>query len=117
MATTFGDGASGRGRNYRKRMSSHLAAALMCFALLQILIVVGTGGSLPFHLGVIVAIGGFAIAAGALERRWILLEAGDAPDDRLSLRFRRDVRQLWAASILGACLWFPVSLFFRFLLG
>jgi hypothetical protein len=118
MASVFGEGAIGRDRlGYGKRMSTHLAAALVIFALLQIFIVAKLGGSLILHLGIIVAIGLFAVAARALERRWVILGQSGLSQSGLSVRFRRDLLQLWTSSIVGALLWIPVSIIFRFLFG
>ena len=57
MATMFDNQAARRNGSFAKRISSHLAAALVIFCLLQIFIVAKMGGSLVLHLGVIVAIG------------------------------------------------------------
>ncbi len=103
--------------SYAKRISTHLAAALVVFCLLQIFIVAKMGGSLVLHLGIIVAIGGFAVAARGLEHRWQMLEQGGLSRPGLGLRFRRDVIQLWAASLLGALLWIPVAVIYRALFG
>lgn len=116
MATALGNRTEYR-KAFAKRISSHLAAALVLFCLLQIAIVAKAGGSLILHLGVIIAIGGYAVAARGLERRWQMLERGGLPEGGLALRFRRDIIQLWAASLLGALLWIPVAIIFRFLFG
>lgn len=107
----------GRNAGFAKRISTHLAAALVTFCLLQIFIVAKMGGSLVLHLGIIVAIGGFAVAARGLERRWQMLERSDLSHSGLALRFRRDLLQLWVASLVGAMLWIPVAIIFRFLFG
>lgn len=117
MATAMGDRGQGRRTGYAKRISTHLAAALVIFCLLQIFIVAKMGGSLALHLGIIVAIGGYAVAARGLERRWRLLEQGGLSEGGLALRFRRDLLQLWGASLVGALLWIPVAIIFRFLFG
>lgn len=118
MASAFDEGAIGQDRSdYGKRMSTQLAAALVTFALLQIFIVAKMGGSLVLHLGIIVAIGLFAVAARALERRWVILGRSGLSQSGLSLRFRRNLLQLWTSSILGALLWIPVAVIFRFLFG
>ncbi|BBF68219.1 hypothetical protein K9B33_17625 [Sphingobium sp. 3R8] len=116
MATALGNRTHQR-KGFAKRISTHLAAALVVFCLLQIGIVAKTGGSLVLHLGIIVAIGGYAVAARGLERRWQMLERGGLSTSGLTVRFRRDVLQLWAASLLGALLWIPVAIIFRFLFG
>ena len=113
----FDDQVIGKSTGFAKRVSSHLAAALVVFCLLQIFIVAKMGGSLVLHLGIIVAIAGFAIAARGLEHRWRMLERGGLSQAGLRVRFRRDLLQLWAASILGALLWIPVAIIFRALFG
>ena len=116
MATALGSRTQPR-NSFAKRISSHLAAALVVFCLAQIGIVAKMGGSLVLHLGVIIAIGGYAVAARGLEHRWQMLEQGGLSQGGLALRFRRDVAQLWAASIVGALLWIPVAIISRFLFG
>lgn len=112
-----GHAIASRKVGYAKRISTHLAAALVTFCLLQIFIVAKMGGSLVLHLGIIVAIAGFAVAARGLERHWQMLESSDLSRNGLALRFRRDLLQLWAASLVGAMLWIPVAIIFRFLFG
>ena len=116
MATSL-KGGLGRSSGHAKRMSSHLAAALVTFCLLQILVIARMGGSFLLHLGVMVAIGGFAVAARGLERRWETLDRSGLSDHGLALRFRRDVAQLWAVSIGSAFLWIPVAIITHFLFG
>lgn len=118
LDSAFENGASMHVRTtYAKRISSHLAAALVTFALLQIFIIAKTGGSLVLHLGIIVAIGFFAMAARALEHRWVMLDQGGLPAAGLALRFRRDLIQLWGVSLFGAMLWIPVAIIYRALFG
>ena len=118
LATTFRNRAlDQRYRRWSKRISSHLAAALVVFCLLQIGIVARMGGSLVLHLGIIFAIGGFGVAGRGLERRWEMLEQGGLSEQSLGTRFRVDLVQLWSAAILGALLWIPVAIIFRALFG
>ena len=117
MATLFEDGPAQANSGYAKRMSSHLAAALMMFCVLQIGIVARMGGSLVLHLGIIVAIGGFAVAARRLERRWEMLDQSFLSGHGLDLRFRRDLVQIWLTSIGSALLWLPIAIIFRHLFG
>ncbi|MEJ7934377.1 hypothetical protein WG907_08935 [Sphingobium sp. AN558] len=118
MATSFDDSATrGKRAGFAKRISTHLALALVSFCLMQIFIVGRMGGSLVLHLGIIIAIGGFAIVARHLERRWVMLDRSGLSREGLRLRFRRDVLQLWCGSLLGALLWIPVAMIFHALFG
>lgn len=118
MATFFNsDPAPARRAGFGKRVSTHLALALVSFCLLQIFIVARMGGSLVLHLGIIIAIGGFAVAARSLEHRWDLLDRSGLSRERLRLRYRRDVFQLWGISLFGALLWIPIAAIFRALFG
>lgn len=118
MATLFKNAsAHNQGGRYAKRMSSHLALALVAFCLLQIAIVARMGGSLILHLALVIAIGGFAMAARGLERRWEMLDESGLSGAGLDLRFRRDIAQVWLASIASSLLWIPVAIIFRFLFG
>lgn len=116
MASIF-DIAPDTRKNFAKRMSSHLAGALICFCLLQIFIVAKMGGSLILHFGIIFAIGGFALAARGLERRWQMLETSGLSERGLARRFRRDLIPLWAVAVGGAFLWVPVAMLLNALVG
>lgn len=116
LATKWNDGATRR-TGHSRRMSTHLAAALVVFCVLQIFIVAKMGGSLLLHLGIIIAIGGFAVAARGLERRWEMLDRSGLSTHGLAVRFRRDLVQLWSASVIGGLLWIPVAIIFRALFG
>lgn len=117
MASTFNGNAMQRSGHYARRMSTHLAAALVFFTLLQIFVIVGMGGSLVLHLGIMVAIAGYALVARRLERRWQFLDGSGLSDHGLATRFRRDLLQLWAGSLFGALLWVPIAIIFRALFG
>lgn len=116
LATALGNGAHPR-KGFAKRISTHLAAALVVFCLAQIGIVAKMGGSLILHLGIIIAIGGYAVAARGLEHRWQMLERGALSEGSLATRYRIDVLQIWGASLVGALLWIPVGIIYRFLFG
>lgn len=102
---------------YARRMSSHLAANLILFCMLQIGIVARMGGSLILHLALIIAIGAFAVAARGLERRWEWLDQSSLSSASLAARFRRDVAQVWLVSIGSGLMWIPATIIFRFLFG
>lgn len=118
MASIFGDGSERVGQNgHAKHLSGHLAVALVVFALLQIFVVAWMGGSLILHFGIIAAIGGFALLARALERRWQMLDESGLPAAGLATRYRMDLIQLWAASLLAPMLWIPVAIVMNALFG
>lgn len=116
LASTFDTDPSSR-KKFAKRMSSHLAGALICFCLLQIFIVAKMGGSLILHFGIIFAIGGFALAARGLERRWQMLETSGLSERGLARRLRRDLIPLWAVAVGGAFLWIPVAILLKAIVG
>lgn len=118
MATLFKiHSVRSHGAGYAKRISTHLALALVAFCLLQIFIVARMGGSLVLHLGIIVAIGAFAVFARGLERRWEMLDFSGLSRHGLQVRFRRDIAQLWLVSIASGLLWIPIAIIFHFLFG
>lgn len=100
--------------DYARKMSSHVAAALVTFAILQIAVVAKMGGSLLMHFGIFLAIGGFSIAARALEQRWADFVQTDQAD-RLKPQFYADLLPLWAASLVAPFLWIPVAVAGRLL--
>lgn len=101
--------------DYAKKMSSHVAAALVFFAVLQIAVVAKSGGSLLMHFGIFLAIGGFSIAARGLEQRWSHLGQQDAGTDLLKAQFHADLLPLWGASLVAPFLWIPVAMAGRLL--
>lgn len=117
MASSFPEHRAARKTDLRRRMSTNLAAALMAFALIQIFVIAKMGGSLLLHLGIVVAIGGFALAARNLEHRWAALAESGLPEAGLMTRFRKDQIQLWAASLLAPFLWIPVGIVEHALFG
>lgn len=98
-------------------MSSHLAGALFVFAVLQILVVAKIEGSLLIHLGIVVAVAGFAIAARGMEQRWSRLSDSGLPEAGLLTRFRIDLLKVWGATLFAPLLWIPVRIVSRFLFG
>lgn len=94
---------------YDKRISTQVACALVVFALLQIVIVAKMGGSLLLHFGIFAAIACFAMGARTLEHRWARLAHSGLPAAGLETRYRRDLLQLWGASLVAPFLWIPVA--------
>lgn len=98
-------------------MSSHVAAALVIFAVLQIAVVAKMGGSLLMHFGIFVAIGGFSIAARSLEHRWANIPDEGQHGPRLDKEMRGDLATLWLASLIAPFLWIPVAIVGNALFG
>jgi len=96
-------GAGRHGLDWRRRMSDHIAYALLAYTGLQIFVTMtalksGTGSILPyFALVVLVA----AIIPGCrmFERRWGGLSDEQAADPDLAPLFRRDRAFVWLAAI------------------
>ena len=92
-----------------RAVSNHLAAALLVFTLLQMLVINATGGGLPCHLGALVMTALFAIGVRHIERLWLT----NRPRSITSLRgrhcFRRDMALLWVAGVALPFLWAPVG--------
>ncbi|MGK2911048.1 MAG: hypothetical protein ACSLE1_14790 [Sphingobium sp.] len=98
-------------------MSSHVAAALVIFAVLQIAVVAKMGGSLLMHFGIFIAIGGFSIAARSLEHRWANMPDWAQGRSRLDKEMRGDLTMLWIASLIAPFLWIPVAIVSNALFG
>lgn len=94
-------------RQGKPGLGRHVASALLIFVMLQILIISETGGYLSLHLGMIVAIGLFALAGRALEKRWPphRLEM----DKEASRALKADLLMFWSVSIAAPFLWVPVA--------
>lgn len=104
-------------RSWHRRMSNNLAAALVTFAGLQIVVisaVVATGTTtLLYHIGIAILIGAIIPTARNLERRWEYLSRSDLPSDGLAARFRMDQLKLWTGTLLLPLGWIPVGALLR----
>jgi hypothetical protein len=96
--------------NYAKRMSSHVAAALTVFAVLQIAVVASLHGSLLMHLGIFLSLGCFSVAARSLENRWAHLLQGRQHVGGARAQYRADLWLLWSLSLSAPFLWIAVAL-------
>lgn len=90
-------------RDWRKRMSDHVAYALLVYTGLQIFVTMGAmkdghGSMLPY-LGLILLVGAIIPAYRAFERRWDNLSDAEAADPAFEPAYRRDRLVLWLASI------------------
>jgi hypothetical protein len=96
-------------RALSRRMTWHVAAAMIVYAALQLWLVIGAvagGGSrvLPY-----VAVGLVLVAAVPLarmiEQRWARLARTAPPSRQLSRRYRLEALRLWVAAIVLPFVW------------
>lgn len=89
--------------DWKRRISDHVAYALLAYTALQIYVTMGAlrsehGSILPYFALVLLVV---AIIPGLrlLERRWERLSVSGAQREELAPLFRRDLIVLWAAAI------------------
>lgn len=89
--------------DWKRRMSDHVAYALLVYTGLQIFVTMGAiktehGSILPYFALVLLVV---AIIPGLrlVERRWERLSESDAPREQLAPLFTRDLLILWVAAI------------------
>lgn len=89
--------------DWRRRMSDHVAYALLVYTALQIFITMGalksTAGSVLPYLALIVLVAAIIPACRRFERRWNRLTDEQAHDPALIGYYRRDRRALWLLAI------------------
>lgn len=103
--TKFGIAVDGRqgAVDWRRKMSDHIAYALLVYTALQIFVTVGalksTGGSLLPYLALIILVIAIIPACRRFERRWNRLNDDQAHDAALAPYYRRDRLMLWLLAI------------------
>ena len=89
--------------DWHRRMSDHVAYALLVYTGLQIWVTMGAlrseHGSILPYFGLVLLVAAIIPACRLFEKRWERLAASGAPDDRLRTLFVRDALYLWAAAI------------------
>lgn len=89
--------------DWRRKMSDHIAYALLVYTALQIFVTVGAlkagGGSLLPYLALIILVVAIIPACRRFEARWNRLSDEQAHDPALAPYFRRDRFMLWALAI------------------
>jgi len=97
------ESAGARLIDWRKRMSDHIAYALLVYTALQIFVTMGAlrgaGGSLLPYLALIILVIAIIPACRNFERRWNRLDDVQAHDPDLAPAFRRDRMWLWLLAI------------------
>ena len=90
-------------RDWRKKMSDHIAYALLIYTGLQIFVTVhalegGAPSVLPY-LALIVLVAGIIPACRWFEKRWDVLSDEQAVDPAYRAAFRSDIIRLWLLAI------------------
>lgn len=89
--------------DWRRKMSDHIAYALLVYTALQIFVTMGAlkseEGSLLPYLALVVLVGAIIPACRRFERRWNRLSDEQAADPTLAAYYRRDRLMLWALAI------------------
>jgi hypothetical protein len=88
---------------WTKRMSDHIAAALLVYTALHIIVTMqaikGEGGSILPYFGLVLLVGAIIPGCRLFEKRWERLASSGEPDERLRPLFVRDALYLWIAAI------------------
>ena len=89
--------------DWRRKMSDHIAYALLVYTALQIFVTVGAlkagGGSLLPYLALVIIVIAIIPACRRFESRWNKLTDKQAHDPALASYYRRDRMLLWALAI------------------
>jgi len=93
--------------DWRKRISDHIAYALLVYTGLQIFVTIaalhgtghGTGGSMLPSLALVLLVAGIIPACRQMERRWTRLSDLEAGDPALAGAFYRDRAIVWGGAI------------------
>jgi len=88
---------------WEKRVSNHIAYALLVYTGLQIFVVMGamkssTGSILPYF-GLVVLVGLIIPGCRKFEKRWELIGNSELSDASLALLYRRDRLGIWLMAI------------------
>ncbi len=108
--------AEGRPTDWRRKMSDHVAYALLVYTGLQIFVTMhalkAESGSILPYLALIVLVGAIIPACRWFQHRWNRLPESRAADPALAPRYRRDRLGLW---LMATGLPFALTGFFRLL--
>lgn len=89
--------------DWRRKMSDHIAYALLAYTTLQIFVTVGAlkteGGSLLPYFALVMLVVAIIPACRRFESRWNRLTDEQAHDPALARFYRRDRLALWALAI------------------
>lgn len=89
--------------DWRKRMSDHIAYALLVYTTLQIFMTMSAlhtvGGSLLPYFALVMLVAAIIPACRQFERRWNRLSDAQAADPDFGIYYRRDRKGLWVMAI------------------
>ena len=95
--------AAAKPLDWRRRMSDHIAYALLVYTVLQIFVTMnalkGKDASLLPYLALIILVAAIIPACRGFERRWNRLTDDQAHDPAMARYFRRDRLTLWLLAI------------------
>lgn len=89
--------------DWKRRMSNHVAYALLVYTGLQIFVTMGAlkteHGSILPYFALVLLVAGIIPGCRLFEKRWERLAATHAPRDELAPLFTRDIALLWVVAI------------------
>ena len=90
-------------KDWRKRMSDHVAWALLVYTAMQIFMTVkalsaGMSSILPY-IALVILVAAIIPACRWFEKRWTVMSDEEAVDPGFAGAFRRDALMLWAMAI------------------
>lgn len=98
-----GHNANGKPLDWRKRMSDHIAYALLVYTGLQIFMTMGAlhakNASMLPYFALVMLVAAIIPACRRFERRWARLSDAQAADPAFASYYRRDRMWLWVLAI------------------
>lgn len=95
--------AKGKPLDWRKRMSDHVAYALLVYTALQIFVTMGAlhakGTTMLPYFALVMLVAAIIPACRRFERRWARLSDVQAADPAFASYYRRDRMWLWVLAI------------------
>jgi len=95
--------AAGTRLDWRRRISDHIAYALLAYTGLQIFVTMSalksTSGSILPYFALVILVAAIIPGCRMFERRWEVLTDEEAADPALEPIFRRDRTLIWIAAI------------------
>jgi len=96
-------GKSRKAIDWKRRMSDHVAYALLVYTGLQIFVTMGAlkseHGSILPYFGLVLLVAAIIPACRMFEKRWERLGETDTPREELAPLFTRDLAALWISAI------------------